>query len=407
MSESIKIKYIAPLRGARGQSEDGLPYLGLENIESGTGKIIELETPIVSDGITSYYQKNDVLFGKLRPYLAKVVLAKGEGVCTGELLVLNPKKEKVDPAFLAYRLRADDFIKAVNNSTYGSKMPRANWTFIGNQKIDLRSLAEQIAAVKELDNDSESITKLIEKKRLLIKKLKERRASIIHHAVTRGLDENVELVESGIAWIGRIPKNWKINRAKTFIKTRTAGVWGEEPDGGKNDLPCLRVADFDYEHMGHQRVSTIRSIESSQQWRVLPKHSILVERSGGGEKQPVGRAIYFNGNERMVCANFIDVITTKTHIYPKYFAYLLYDAYSIGISRKYIRQSTGIQNLNISGYLNELFVEPPYETQRKIVERLDCLISAIDLAVEKIVKSIDLLLEYRASLIVQITTSTR
>ncbi len=182
-TKSIKVKYIAPLRGARGQSVNGLPYLGLENIESGTGKVIETETPIVSEGVTNYYQKDDVLFGKLRPYLAKVVLAKNEGVCTGELLVLSPKENQVDPRFLSYRLRADDFIKMVDNSTYGAKMPRANWNFIGNVSISLPQLSEQKMIADTLDEKIALLDQAIEREKKQIELLTEYRQSLIAELV--------------------------------------------------------------------------------------------------------------------------------------------------------------------------------------------------------------------------------
>jgi len=204
---------------------------------------------------------------------------------------------------------------------------------------------------------------------------------------------------SGIEWIGKIPEDWRTARAKTFIKKQTPGVWGEEPKGDANDLPCLRVADFDYGRLSFSKVETIRNIPREQHVRILKNKSTLIERSGGGEKQPVGRAIFFESDQKMVCANFIDSIEVNEFVAPKYFTYLLAATYSIGLNLKSIKQSTGIQNLDTYSYFSEVFPQPAKNVQEEIVEYLDSKISTIDHAIEQKRKLIDLLKEKRTAII--------
>lgn len=397
MNESVKIKYIAPLRGARGQSEDGLPYLGLENIESGTGKIIESETPIVSDGVTSYYQKDDVLFGKLRPYLAKVVLAKGEGVCTGELLVLNPKKEKANPAFLAYRLRADDFIKAVDNSTYGSKMPRANWTFIGNQKISLPSLSEQENIVQTLDQKLDSVLHILARKHTLIEKLKEKRSTIIHHAITQGLVGGVKLIDSGVNWIGQVPEHWQVKKLKLLTKKpfqyglNEAGI-----EDNPNNPRFIRITDVD--SAGVLRLDTFASIDPGTAVNhILNEGDVLFARTGATagktfmyEKQfgPcsfAGYLIRFTPDKKILSPDFLKLITQSSY----------YEHWKNSI----FIQAT-IQNISAEKYKELLIPVPPISEQITIVDDLLKKTGIIDNAIQRIEKSIASLVEYRSSLIV-------
>jgi type I restriction enzyme S subunit len=100
--------------------------IALENIESKTGRILSTDSnPFL--GIGTIFKPGDVLFGKLRPYLAKVVSPQLEGSCVNEILVLTPDSSVWRSDFLKYRLLASDVISVVNNSTYGAKMPRANW----------------------------------------------------------------------------------------------------------------------------------------------------------------------------------------------------------------------------------------------------------------------------------------
>ena len=193
-----------------------LPYTGLEHIESWTGKRLPADESATSDGQSNIFKFGDVLFGKLRPYLAKVLRASANGACTGELLVLRPKSTTQD--YLFYYLLARDFINIVNSSTYGAKMPRANWEFIGNLPLQLPPLDEQRAITTFLDRETERIDSLIAKKDRQIGLLQEKRAALISHVVTKSLSPNAKMRDSGVEWLGEIPEHWKIQRAKVLFK---------------------------------------------------------------------------------------------------------------------------------------------------------------------------------------------
>jgi len=137
-------------------SESELPYTGLEHIESWTGKRIAPNGEVASEGQANLYRRGDVLFGKLRPYLAKAHAADTDGICTGELLVFRPKA--VQQKFLLDYLLNPDVISIVDSSTYGAKMPRANWDFIGNLPVLLPPRAEQHAIATFLDDPHSSAT---------------------------------------------------------------------------------------------------------------------------------------------------------------------------------------------------------------------------------------------------------
>lgn len=208
-----------------------------------------------------------------------------------------------------------------------------------------------------------------------------------------------KMKDSGVEWIGKIPEDWDTVRVKRLVKKQNPGVWGEEAKGDTNDLPCLRVADFDYDRLSFSNVETIRNIPRDQHVRILKNGSVLIERSGGGEKQPVGRAVYFESNQKMVCANFVDSIEVQNFVDPKYFTYLLSAAYSIGLNTKAIKQSTGIQNLDTYSYFNEMFPSPAKEIQESIVKYLDSKAAVIDRAIEQKRKLTDLLKEKRTAII--------
>lgn len=162
----------------------GVAYIGLEHIESGTGKFISSidGTQTESESTVSHFRVGDVLFGKLRPYLAKAVIAYGDGVCTTELLVLRP--HSMDFGYLLRCLLLDGFIKTVDASTFGAKMPRADWTFISNLLLPEPPAAEQQAIAAYLDHETTRTDKLIEHVQNEIKLLHELRAATITDAVT-------------------------------------------------------------------------------------------------------------------------------------------------------------------------------------------------------------------------------
>ncbi|EIM1029624.1 restriction endonuclease subunit S [Campylobacter coli] len=131
------------------------------------------------DGIG--FKKGDILFGKLRPYLAKVFLTDRDGICVSEFLVLKIKSES--NKFIKFLMLSSLFIDIVDSSTYGTKMPRANWEFIGNLKIPLPPLKEQEQIANFLDEKCEKIDLLIEKTKKQIKLIKEYKTTLINQAV--------------------------------------------------------------------------------------------------------------------------------------------------------------------------------------------------------------------------------
>ena len=195
------------------QTRERLPndvYIALENVEGWTGKVTGAENEVSFDSQVKRFQVGDVLFGKLRPYLAKVNTPNKAGICVGEFLVLRCHRERLSPEFLGLLLRSKQVIDAVDASTFGAKMPRANWDFIGNMLCPVPPLDEQAAIVRYLDDADQRIRAYVSAKERLIALLEEERQAVIHQAVTRGLDPNVKLKPSGVEWLGDVPEHWEV-----------------------------------------------------------------------------------------------------------------------------------------------------------------------------------------------------
>ncbi len=159
--------------------------VGLENIESWSGKFIKTETEFEGEGIA--FNIGDILFGKLRPYLAKVYLAEFSGEAVGDFHVLRPK-ENVEARFAQYQMLNRDFISIVDGSTYGAKMPRASWDFVGGMMVTAPPVTEQNLISDYLDVQTTTIDTLIGKAQRSIELAKEHRTALISAAVTGKID---------------------------------------------------------------------------------------------------------------------------------------------------------------------------------------------------------------------------
>lgn len=183
-NKGVKIKYLAnQVTQHKGEYRR---YIALENIISQKGmmKISFDNLEFNSDGIS--VEKNMVIFGKLRPYLAKTIVVENKAVCSSEFLVLNPIK--LMPLYLKYLMLSSKFIDLVDSSTYGTKMPRANSDFILNLKIVVPDLSEQKKVVEKILESENRINKVIE---VIIKKIESMenlKQSLISEVVTGQID---------------------------------------------------------------------------------------------------------------------------------------------------------------------------------------------------------------------------
>lgn len=219
-----------------------------------------------------------------------------------------------------------------------------------------------------------------------------------------------EMKNSGIEWIGEIPSDWKTLRMKSCFIQRDGGAWGDEATGEDGDTICLRIADFDYGRFVFKdtvpenltkRNYTSEVIEKLR----LNKDDILIEKSGGGEKTPVGRTVIFDKDYVALFANFMDRLRCADFIYPKYMQYTFVTFYKNQYTRNYIKQTTGIQNLDLTSMLsNETVPFPHYIEQKRIADLLDEKCAEIDTVIEKTKVTIEEYKKLKQSVITQAVT---
>ena len=199
------------------------------------------------------------------------------------------------------------------------------------------------------------------------------------------------------------PTPWHTIRLKHTVTGCANGTWGEEPRGGSDDLICVRVADFDRQRLRIDLSNpTMRYVPPAyRRGRLLAPGDLLLEKSGGGDGQPVGAVMLYEGGEPAVCSNFIARMRVAPGFDSHYLCYLHAALYRLGVTRRSIYQTTGIQNLNSKQYLEEAVRVPDCAEQRRIAAFLDGRTVLIDSLMNVKHRLLDLLRDRRQALISQ------
>lgn len=212
--------------------------------------------------------------------------------------------------------------------------------------------------------------------------------------------------DSGVEWIGHVPAHWKVDRLKASLVSSRNGIWGDEPNGDENDIACVRVADFDRNKLQVKpQIPTIRSVTTKERdGRILRRGDLLLEKSGGGDLQPVGQVVMYQLDLPAVCSNFVARIALKSGMNAAYWNYVHSAAYSVGVNLGSINQTSGIQNLDQDRYFNERVPFPPESEQTGIAAFLDRETAKIDRLISEQEKLITLLKERRSALVAAAVT---
>ena len=228
--ESFRLRFIVETGATKGDvrgldPETEVSFIPMEAVGEYGGLDLDTTKPLseVVDGYT-YFGNGDVIVAKITPCFengkGSLVsgLRNGLGFGTTELHVLRPSVQ-VDARFLLYLTFSDHFRRIGAASMYGAGgQKRISDDFIRNFHHPLPSLSEQCAVAAFLDRETAKIDALAASKERLIELLQEKRTALITRAVTRGLDPNVPMKDSGVEWLGAIPANWDPERVKRLFQ---------------------------------------------------------------------------------------------------------------------------------------------------------------------------------------------
>lgn len=180
-----KLKYLIQVNNTK-SSNNEYKYIGLENVIGWVGKLVDdanmSESEFVPESSSNKAKKGDVLFGKLRPYLGKVFISEENIICSTEFLIMRPVD--IEGKYLKLLFLSTDLVNVIDRSTYGTKMPRANSSFILNQYIPIPNTQEQKEISDFLDKRCSEIDSLISDKKEQLEKLASYKQSMIYEYVT-------------------------------------------------------------------------------------------------------------------------------------------------------------------------------------------------------------------------------
>ncbi|WP_461207609.1 restriction endonuclease subunit S [Clostridium sp. DL1XJH146] len=215
-----------------------------------------------------------------------------------------------------------------------------------------------------------------------------------------------EMKDSGIEWLENQPKDWKVKKLKYVTASVKNGIWGEDKKENIHDIPCIRITNFNRnKNTVDMNNITIRNLNIyKQRTYLLNKNDLLIEKSGGGEKQPVGFVCIYKSSTPSIYANFMAKIDVKNENDNKYLLYYFRCLYNKRVNMKHVNQTTGIQNINTTSYFEEKIVLANKSEQQKIVNFLHVKTAQFDSIISKKEKLIEKLEEAKKSLISEVVT---
>lgn len=274
---------------------------------------------------------------------------------------------------------------------------------IKNEYLVVPNFNEQEIISKFLDNKTEKIDLLVEKIEKKIELLKEQKTVLINKYVTKGLDPNVEMKDSGIKWIGEIPKHWKLLKIKWITKKIGSGI---TPRGGsqiytKEGVKLLRSQNIHFDGLHLENVVYInKDIDESMSNSRTKKNDVLFNITGGS----IGRCCLINNDETMNVNQHVCIIRpNKKEIDPYYLlSFLCSDLGQIQLRLNLT--GSGREGLNFENLGNFIIPLPEMDEQKKIGNHISKFNDKEFLLLKKFKSKISLLQEYRHALISSVVT---
>lgn len=302
--------------------------------------------------------------------------------------------------FFYYLFVIDDYCKA---TTKTSTFPAVSMELLKNCHVVFPLVQEQQAIVDYLDKKCSEIDNVISAQQKRIALLQELKQSVITHAVTKGLNPNVEMKDSGVEWIGKIPASWYVVHLKRILRERMQYGANEPAESDDTTYPrYIRITDITAN--GELRPETFKSLEPSKaKDYLLDKGDVLFARSGA----TVGKTFLFNADIKACYAGYlIKASCDKRRMLPEYLYYYTQSgAYECWKNSVFI-QST-IQNIGADKYQMMYIPVPSKDEQKQIVEYTMRKSQIFDAAISKAQHQVELLQEYKQSLITEVVTGKR
>ena len=375
-------------------------------------EVKEIGIPIYSatleDSIFGYIEnpklilkKNDFVIPARGNSIGSVTIIKDEIATCTQTTICSRNIKNININYLYF---SSIGLKDIWFKYEGSAIPQITVNQIENNIVVYPPLEEQEKIANYLDRKVSDIDLIIEKTKATIEDYKKYKQSIITEAVTKGINPNVEMKDSGIEWIGEIPREWEVTKLKNiaYMVTDGAHVSPETENGIYDFVSTVNLKndkiDFD---------NCLKTSEKSYNQLVLnncnpKKNDILISKDG-----TVGRTVVVDFDREFVVASSLVIIRVNTKIINPYFL-------NYNLKSKYIQEylillmtGAGLKRVSVEKNANLLILFPPLEEQNQIAEYLDKKTTEIDTLITKKEALIAELEEYKKSLIYECVTGKK
>ena len=318
-----------------------MPIVGLEHIVPKELTVTNYDIN-TNNTFTKSFKKGQILFGRRRAYQHKAAIATFNGICSGDITVIEPIEGMVYPALLPFIVQNDAFFSHAVQGSAGSLSPRVKWEHLSSYEIELPSIEEQ---------------------RVLAEKLWA--AYRLKESYKRLLAATDEMIKSQfIEMFG----NHSTTPVSHYIDDSYPGEWGVEDRDGSG-VKVIRTTNFtNAGKLDLTNVVTRSILEKKVKRKAIKKFDTILERSGGTAENPVGRVVLFEEDDQYLRNNFTQVLRFKD-IELRYAFYALFYYYQMNktVVRSMGSKTTGIQNLNMNKYLEIGVPDASDEEQRLFI----------------------------------------
>lgn len=337
----------------------------------------------------------------LRSFQGGFELSQYEGVCSPAYQVFFGD-QLVSTSYFKYLFKCDGFISKMNSLTVGIREGKnIQYQDFANSLIVLPSKLEQKNIADYLDRQTLIIDSLVQKTKKSIELLQEQRKSVISEAVTKGLDLNVPMKDSGIEWIGEIPEGWSISSLKylasikggsTPSKSNPAFWGGEIPWVSSQEVKLYRLTDTS-QHITQEALDYCSNV-------VYPAETVVMVVRSGILKHTLPVSIL---DKPMTINQDIKAVQFFRDSQSAFFYYFV-KGLNNALLHELCKDGSTVDNLDIDLLSRCPIIQPPIDEQTAIVDYLDQKTSEIDSLIEKKKQLVEKLQEYRKSLISECVT---
>ncbi len=379
----------------------GIPWLNTGDLND--GYIYSTDKYVSENALNDYsalqvYKPGSIVIAMYGATIGKLGLTEIELTTNQACCVMNTTKE-MDRKILFYILMtAKDYFIFLS---YGAGQPNISQKTIKHLKIPFANICEQKKIANYLDTKCSKIDEIIEKQQAIIEKLKEYKLSVIIETVTKGLNPNVEMKDSGVEWIGQMPTSWDcttVGMIATVVRGASPRPAGDPLYFNGNDVPWITVAEVtkgDGKYV--DGTETFLTFEGAKQSRIVEEGTLLLSNSGATLGVP--KITRIRG-----CINDGSVAFYNLSINQEFLLYL-FKGRTFELRKQ--MQGYGQPNLNTT-IVKGIEVPLPTELEQKtIVDFLDQKCTAIEKTIEDREKAIEKLREYKKSLIYEVVTGKK